>query len=231
MSTARVMGEAPFGPANPETFFRAQQRNRRATWRMTTLCVVAAALMGIPLTLVLTPLLYALTLAIAEVINYFSALPADFWQTATELSKLVVRVADYLLNQRGVVDVNEMAIALVLVLLPGMALTLLLWVGVLALFRHGGVGGTLASLNAREPNPSDLKELQLADAVQEMAIAAGLPAPKVMLIDSPGANAAAIGTSAEDAHLVLCRRLLNDLNREQLQALIGHLVSSVGNGD
>src|SRR6185437_13079677 len=99
------------------------------------------------------------------------------------------------------------------------------------LFRHGGVGGTLASLNAREPNPGDLKELQLADAVQEMAIAAGLPAPKVMLIDSPGANAAAIGTSAEDAHLVLCRRLLDDLNREQLQALIGHLVSSVGNGD
>jgi Zn-dependent protease with chaperone function len=52
-----------------------------------------------------------------------------------------------------------------------------------------------------------------------------------MLIDSPGANAAAIGTSAEDAHLVLCRRLLDDLTREQLQALIGHLVSSVGNGD
>jgi Zn-dependent protease with chaperone function len=91
--------------------------------------------------------------------------------------------------------------------------------------------GTLASLNAREPNSGDLKELQLADAVQEMAIAAGLPAPKVMLIDSPGANAAAIGTSAEDAHLVLCRRLLDDLNRERLQALIGHLVSSVGNGD
>ena len=40
--------------------------------------------------------------------------------------------------------------------------------GILLLFRRGGVGGTIASLNAREPNPADIKELQLVDAVQEM---------------------------------------------------------------
>src|SRR5207248_10413921 len=74
-------------------------------------------------------------------------------------------------------------------------------------------------------------ELQLSDTRQEMAIAAGLPAPQVMLIDSPGADAAAIGTSAQDAHLVLCRRLLDDLSREQLQAVVGHLIAAVGNGD
>jgi len=101
----------------------------------------------------------------------------------------------------------------------------------LVLFRRGGVGGALASLNAREPNASDLKELQLADAAQEMAIAAGLPAPKLMLVDSPGANAAAIGTSAHDARIVISRRLLDDLSRDQLQALLAHLVSSIGNGD
>jgi Zn-dependent protease with chaperone function len=187
--------------------------------------------MGVPLTLVLTPLLYALTLAIAEVINYFSPLSADFWQNATELSKLVVRVADYVLNQRGIVDSNEIGIALALVLLPGMVLTLFLWMGVLALFRHAGVGGTLASLNAREPNPSDLKELQLANVVQEMAVAAGLPAPRVMLIDSPGANAAAIGNCAEDARIVISRHLIDDLDRDELQALLAHVVASIGNGD
>ena len=64
------------------------------------------------------------------------------------------------------------------------------------------MGGALLALKAREPNQSDLKELRLADVVQEMAIAAGLPAPRVMLIDAPGANAAAIGTSPEDARIV-----------------------------
>jgi Zn-dependent protease with chaperone function len=215
----------------PEAFFKAQERNRRATWRMSALCVVAAFLMGIPLTLVLTPFFYAVSLAAAEVVNYFSPLPPEFWQTTSDLAQLGYRVANAVINQRGVLDTTQLAIVAALIFLPGIVIALALWAGMLLLFRHGGVGGTLASLNAREPNPGDLKELQLADAVQEMAIAAGLPAPKVMLIDSPGANAAAIGTSAEDAHLVLCRRLLDDLNREQLQALIGHLVSSVGNGD
>ncbi|HEV2116573.1 MAG TPA: M48 family metalloprotease [Terriglobales bacterium] len=235
MATPEHAGPAPSMAARPqrapETFFKAQERNRRATWRMSGLCVFAAFLMGIPLTLVLTPFLYAITMATAEVVNYFSPLPPEFWQTTSDLARLGYRVTEAVINQRGVLDPVQLAIVVALIFLPGIVIALMLWAGMLLLFRHGGVGGTLASLNAREPNQGDLKELQLADAVQEMAIAAGLPAPKVMLIDSPGANAAAIGTSAEDAHLVLCRRLLDDLNREQLQALVGHLVASVGNGD
>lgn len=215
----------------PETFFKAQERNRHATWRMSALCVFAAFLMGIPLTLVLSPFFYAVTMAAAEVINHFSPLPPEFWKTSSDLARLAFRVADAVINQRGVVNPQELALAAALIFLPGIVVALMLWAGMLLLFRHGGVGGTLASLNAREPNPQDLKELKLADTVQEMAIAAGLPAPKVMLIDSPGANAAAIGTCAADAHIVLCRRLLDDLNREQLQALVGHVVASVGNGD
>jgi Zn-dependent protease with chaperone function len=220
-----------FGPLNPETFFAAQKRNRRATWRMSALCAFAAFIMGVPLTLVLTPLLYAGTLVVAEIINHFSPLPPEFWREANQLAKLGLRVADYVINQKGTLDPGELATGLTLVLLPGMAFAFGLWFAMLALFRHGGVGGTLASMNAREPNPSDLKELQLVDAAQEMAIAAGLPAPKIMLVDSIGANAAAVGTSPADARIVISRRLLDDLDRDQLQAILAHLVGSIGNGD
>src|SRR5262249_34918052 len=112
-----------------------------------------------------------------------------------------------------------------------MVLAFFLWMGMRLLFRHGGVGGTLANLGARDPNPADLKELQLSNVVQEMAIAAGLPAPKIMLVDSPGANAAAIGTSPQDARIVISRRLLDDLEREQLQAVLAGQVASIGDGD
>ncbi len=222
---------AKFVLPNPETFFKAQARNRRATWRMSVLCVFAALIMGIPLTLVLTPLLYALTLVGADIINYFSPLPPEFWRNVSDLSSIAYRTADYVINQRGSMDVNELVLAAVLMLAPGMVLALLLWMGMRMLFRHGGVGGTLASLSAREPNPADLKELQLADVVQEMAIAAGLPAPRLMLLDSPGANAAAIGTSAADARIVISRQLIDDLDRDQLQALMAHMVGSISNGD
>lgn len=222
---------SPFALRDPETFYNAQKRNRRATWRMSFLCVTAALLMGIPLTLVLTPLFYAATLVVAEIINYFSPLPPEFWQNLASLGQLVMKVADYYINHRGQLDPQTLTLGLALILLPGIVIAFLLWMGVLALFRRAGVGGTLMSLNAREPNKSDLKELQLADVVEEMAIAAGLPSPKVMLLDSPGANAAAIGTSAADARLVVSRRLLDDLSRDQLEGLLGQLIGSIGNGD
>jgi Zn-dependent protease with chaperone function len=219
-----------FGPANPETFFAAQKRNRRATWRMSALCTFAAILMGIPLTLVITPLLYAVGMIGLEILNHFSPQP-ELLQSAGNLAHLGGRVADYVVNQRGTLQPGELVLGLSLILLPGMLVTFGLWAGMLALFRHGGVGGTLASINAREPNQADLKELQLADAAQEMAIAAGLPAPKLMLVDSIGANAAAIGSSPADAHIVVSRRLLDDLDRDQLQAILAHLIGSIGNGD
>ncbi len=216
---------------DPETFFSAQKRNRHATWRMSALCAFAALIMGVPLTLVLTPLLYGLALIAADIINYFSPLPQEFWNTASNLANIAYRTADYLINHHGTVNISELVLAAVLMLAPGMLLAFCLWMGMQLLFRHGGVGGTLASLNAREPNQADLKELQLADTAQEMAIAAGLHVPRVMLIDSPGANAAAIGTSAADARIVLSRRLIDDLDRDQMQALLAHLVGSISNGD
>src|SRR5260370_29707124 len=100
-----VTGTArPFSPRDPETFFRAEKRTRRATWRMSALCVFAAFIMGVPLTLVLTPLLYAATLLMAEIINSFSPLSPEFWQTLNGLAQLFYRVADYLINQRGTLD-------------------------------------------------------------------------------------------------------------------------------
>ena len=198
---------------------------------MTALSAFAALIMGIPLTLVLTPLLYALTLFAAEIINHFSPLPSEFWQNVNDLSKLGMRLGDYIINQKGTLDPQELAVGLALLLLPGVVFTFLLWMGMVAMFRHGGVGGALASLSAREPNQNDLKELQLVDVLQEMSIAAGIMPPKLMLVDSAGANAAVIGSCAADARIVLSRRLLDDLNREQLQAVLGNLIASIGNGD
>ena len=106
------------GPRDRETFYKAQKRNRRATWRIAALCFVAALVMGIPLTLVLTPLAYALTLALAEVINYFSPLPPEFWTTVNGLSHLALSVGDYFINHRGTLDLETLAAGLVVMLAP-----------------------------------------------------------------------------------------------------------------
>jgi Zn-dependent protease with chaperone function len=220
----------PIGPRDRESFLNAQRRNRRATWRVSVLCVLSALVMGIPLTLVLTPLVYVGTLILAQIMNYFFPLPTAFWQDANTLGRLAVAVGDYLFNHKPL-DPDALALGITVVLGPGLLITLGLWMGMRALFERGGVGGTLTTLNAREPNKNDLKELQLTDVVAEMAIAAGLPAPRVMVLESPGANAAAIGASPADACVLVSRRLLEDLNRDEIQAVLADLIGSIGNGD
>ena len=218
------------GPRDRESFFDAQRRNRRATWRMSALCTLAGALMGIPLALTITPLLYGVVLIVADVVNIWWPLPAAFWQLSGEVAHYGIASLQSLLQGRFA-SMQGFALGAVVMLLPGAALSFILWLGMSALFRHGGVGGALLALNAREPNQSDLKELRLADVVQEMAIAAGLPTPRVMLIDAPGPNAAAIGTSPADARIVVSRRLLDNLSRDELEGALAHLIASIGNGD
>lgn len=218
------------GPRDRESFFDAQRRNRRATWRLSVVSILATIIMGIPLALTITPLLYAAGLFIADIINIWIPLPAGFWQSANDLARYGIFAIDWL-TQGKMANPQALILGTAVLLLPGSFLSVGLWLGVNALFRRSGVGGALLALKAREPNPSELKELQLSDVVQEMAIAAGVPAPRIMLIDTSVANAAVVGSSPNDARIVVTRGLLENLNRDELEGALAHLVASIGNGD
>lgn len=218
------------GPRDRESFFDAQRRNRHATWRLSAVTVIATIVMGIPLALTVTPLLYAAGLIVAEIVNVWVPLPASFWQHSGELARYGLTAFQWMTGGK-MPNPQALAEGVAVLLLPGSILSLGLWLGINALFRRAGVGGALLALQAREPSASELKELQLSDVVQEMAIAAGLPAPRIMLIDAPAANAAAIGHSQNDARIVITRGMLDRLTRDELEGALAHLVASIGNGD
>ena len=161
------------GPRDRESFFDAQRRNRRATWRLSAVSVLAAVVMGIPLALIVTPLIYAVTLIGASVVNYFLPLPPEFWRQADKFANFAMTAGNWLFNRQPA-DPQGLALGAAVLLVPGAVLSVALWLGVNALFRRAGVGGALLALKAREPNPADLNELRLSDVVQEMAIAAGV---------------------------------------------------------
>ncbi len=76
-----------------------------------------------------------------------------------------------------------------------------------------------------------LKLKQYENIVEEMAIASGLPKPAVYVIPDPDPNAFATGRDPEHASLAVTRGLLDMLNREQLQGVVGHEMSHVRNYD
>lgn len=78
---------------------------------------------------------------------------------------------------------------------------------------------------------TDEQEPQLHNVVAEMAIAAGLPIPRIAVIESEALNAFATGMKPENAVIGVTRGLLNTLNREQLQGVVAHEMGHVLNLD
>ena len=81
-------------------------------------------------------------------------------------------------------------------------------------------------------NTDDLRQRQLLNVVEEMAIASGTPAPPIyVLADEPGINAFAAGFSPRDAVIGVTQGTIDRLNRDQLQGIIAHEFSHILNGD
>jgi heat shock protein HtpX len=72
---------------------------------------------------------------------------------------------------------------------------------------------------------------QLLNVVQEMAIAANVPMPAVYVIDDTAPNAFATGRDPAHASIAITTGLLEKLDREELQGVIGHEMSHVRNLD
>ena len=72
---------------------------------------------------------------------------------------------------------------------------------------------------------------QLMNVVREMAIAANIPMPAVHVIDDTAPNAFATGRDPQHASIAITTGLLQKLDREELQGVIGHELSHVRNFD
>ena len=94
---------------------------------------------------------------------------------------------------------------------------------------YGGGRMVLAASRAREISHDDAPVL--FNVVEEMAIAAGLPMPKVYIIDDSAPNAFATGRDPEHAVVAVTSGLLEKLDRDELQGVIAHEMSHVGNFD
>ncbi|HOU64895.1 MAG TPA: M48 family metallopeptidase [Thermomonas sp.] len=89
------------------------------------------------------------------------------------------------------------------------------------------LGGTLVPENTTEPGLRRLRNV-----VEEIAIASGVPVPKVYVLEhEAGINAFAAGYSTSDAVIAVTRGALDRLNRDELQGVVAHEFSHILNGD
>ncbi|MGT2895149.1 zinc metalloprotease HtpX [Streptococcus entericus] len=82
---------------------------------------------------------------------------------------------------------------------------------------------------AREVTAAEAPDLY--HVVEDMAMVAQIPMPRVFIIDDPALNAFATGSSPENAAVAATTGLLAVMNREELEAVMGHEVSHIRNYD
>jgi heat shock protein HtpX len=72
---------------------------------------------------------------------------------------------------------------------------------------------------------------QLFNVIEELAIASGLPMPAVYVIDDTAPNAFATGRDPKHASVAITTGLMQKLSRDELQGVMAHELSHVGNRD
>jgi heat shock protein HtpX len=79
--------------------------------------------------------------------------------------------------------------------------------------------------------PSDPTEQWLVNCVQRLARSAGIGMPEVGIFDSPSPNAFATGFNKNSALVAVSTGLLQQMDADEVEAVLGHEISHVANGD
>jgi heat shock protein HtpX len=79
--------------------------------------------------------------------------------------------------------------------------------------------------------PATPEQRQLVNVVEEMAIASGIPKPRIWVVPDEDPNAFATGRDAESASIAVTEGLLATLSRDELQGVVAHEMAHVRNLD
>ena len=207
-------------PVDREHFLEAITRHRRASWRVTAACAIAVIVLALVVAILMAPLLYCLIALGFDIINFITPMPDLMTRLGNMIDPLV---------SSGNVSVGLLLRVGALAALPGLVLMAAatyalrhVW-RTSPLFRAGDLPG-------RPPDRTVLNEERLANVVEEMAIAAGIPVPHIVIVPG-GVNAAACGYDQDHVTILVGEALVASVSREQLEGAIAHLVGSIADGD
>lgn len=102
--------------------------------------------------------------------------------------------------------------------------------GIYALIAYHAGGNMICSLTHAKP-ADKLQYPHLVNSVEGLAIAAGIPAPKIYIIKDSALNAFATGKNPKHGVIVVTTGLLEKLNRQELEGVIAHEMAHIKHYD
>lgn len=191
-------------------FFESQDAARRKTSWLVLLYVAAVVLIVISV--------YFAFVGAALVVQGFARENRDVYSYTSGFSAF-----DLFWNEQTFIAVSAITLAIVLL---GTLFKMIV------ISRGGAAVAQMLGGRPLSPDTNDPAERRLLNVVEEMAIASGIPAPPVYLLDDEQAiNAFAAGFSSADAVIGVTRGCMQLLNRDEMQGVIAHEFSHIFNGD
>ena len=89
----------------------------------------------------------------------------------------------------------------------------------------------VVSLTGAKPMPDEGQFREIHNIVENLSITAGLPKPKLYVVEDPAPNAFATGRNPEHAVVAVTTGILAILDRSELEGVLAHELSHVGNRD
>lgn len=205
-----------------ESFFAAIARHRRAAWQVSAVAGVCIAILAFVVATLTSPLFYAVIGLLFDAINLVVPMP--------DLLGIVGTMLGHAVDNIETTPVGSWLYLALIASLPGLVAVWFVLLTLRRIVREAEAGGA-RELALRAPNATVLAEQRLANVVAEMAIAANIKVPKVAIIDTAAVNAAVYGPDDETVTVLVSTGLLEKLNRARMQAVAGHLVGLIANGD
>jgi heat shock protein HtpX len=122
------------------------------------------------------------------------------------------------------------------IIAPELSLTFLIFAGIfMFIYTYGtymyGDKIVLAVTGAKPIDEDDRRYIHLINVVEGLSIAAGIPKPKIYVIESDEINAFATGRNPQNSSIAVTSGLLKNLKRDEIEGVIGHELSHIRNYD
>jgi heat shock protein HtpX len=122
------------------------------------------------------------------------------------------------------------AVGIVAGLPPGLAPIVIIFVAAFVVFSYFGSDSVALNVaGARQVGEEEERDLHRL--VENLCIGSGLPMPKVYVIEDGSMNAFATGRDPQHASVAVTRGLMNKLERREIEGVLAHEMSHIGNRD
>jgi len=206
-----------------------------------TICVLIAAAIGVVLSSFVTPFL----LLVAGLLLKVAAWLGVSTGFATVGTAAIERWARYQLHNfarlldstqhihsiAGLASSVPLLAQVSTVTIPALVVSVLVWMRLRMINLRTGGRDVLEMRSVRAPQVGDRDEHRLSNILEVVAIAAGIPTPRLFVVDEAVVNAAAVGSSARNASVLVTRGLIDSLTRPEIEAIMGRLVAAICAGD